>query len=324
MLGRLKKYGMVKIVSITAVVAATLFWAFAVFGGLTGAEVVKLNPASVSIDSSGAWVEDSAAWLLFDRDTASVYTPATTTSRLMVNLPAATDIASIKVYGSASYSVTVYDGSSGSWIVVPGLQAIALRTQAAAWNAFKPSSSVRTNKLMLEITASGGNAGGIKEIEIWGSESGDPGLSLKGVKTATDVKTILAASLRPAHIMELAASPQTIDVPADGNSYAVIFTLGPDPRLVKRAYLLYDSYNADYPVSPEKRINGLSWSGGFVPTSSDAPAWTSQVEEISPSWLVKGANTIEFRNQITGRDPSSYFIRDCKVIVEFENGCNVI
>ena len=75
MQGVLKSIRREKIFLLATVAGAALFSAFAVFGGLTGSDVVKLNPTSLSIDSSGAWVEDSAAWSLSDRDTSTAYAP---------------------------------------------------------------------------------------------------------------------------------------------------------------------------------------------------------------------------------------------------------
>ena len=308
MQGILKNSSVVKISLLTAaVVAAALIGAYAVFGGLTSSEIVKLNPTSLSVASGSAWVEDGAAWSLSDRDTSTVYAPSATVTNVLVTLPAETDLSFIKIYGSASFTLKVYEDSTGAWKLISGLDAISLKSQSEAWNTFKPSGTARVSRVMIEITKASGSQTGIKEIEIWGADSGDPRLTLDAVKTASEARTILAATVRPAHIMELAGTPSTIDVPADGSLYSETFSLSAAPRLVKRAYLLYDSYNADYPVSPEKRINNLSWTGGFVPSSSAVPQWVSHLEEISPSWLVKGVNKIEFRNQVTGRDPSSYF-----------------
>ena len=58
-----------------AIITATVFGTFAVFGGLSGTDTVKLNPAGVSVDSSGAWVE-TARPALSDRDTTAAYAPA--------------------------------------------------------------------------------------------------------------------------------------------------------------------------------------------------------------------------------------------------------
>jgi len=306
------------------VFSAALWAAFTASGALTAPNVVKLNPVGLGVEASGVWTDDAAAWSLFDRDTGTAYAPSTSPGRVMVTLPAATDISAVKVYGSASCNLAIYDGSSGAWVVVPGLDSIALKSQANVWDVFAPASELHTNKLMFEFTAAGGPAGGVKEIEIWGDDPGDPSLTLKGVKTATDAQAVLAVSPRPAHIVELDGAPQTIDVPADGSPYSVTFTSSFDPKLIKRAYILYDSFNAAYPVSPEKRINGLSWTGGFIPASSANPEWISQIEEINPSWLVKGGNTIDFRNRTTRADPSSYFIRNLKVVLELDNGWNLV
>ncbi len=318
----LNKCGMVRILLIASAATAIL-GSYAVFGGSGGQNIVKLNPSIVRVESSGAWVEDSSAWTLFDLDTNTAYAPMAP-ARVMVTLPGARNIGLIKIYGSASYNLAVYDGSSGSWVAVPGLDNITPKSQTTAWNTLTATSALNTDKLMLEFTAAGGNAGGIKEIEIWGTDPGDPTLTLKNVKTASDFQKILSSSPMPYHMMQLGAMPQTIDVPADGNSYTVSFTLNSDPRLIKRAFLYYASYNADYPISPERRINGLSWMGGFVPTTSDNPAWKAHAEEISPSWLVNGINTIEFINQVTDRDHSSYSIRDLKLVAELDSGWNVL
>ncbi|MEK6699757.1 MAG: SpvB/TcaC N-terminal domain-containing protein, partial [Nitrospirota bacterium] len=318
-----KKLGALKLLSITAVVGAVLLGTFAVFGGLTSSDAVKLNPMGLSIDSSGAWVEDSAAWSLMDRDTSTVYAPTANVTDILVTLPKETDLSALKVYGSASFDIKVYEDTTGAWKLIPGLDVVSLKSQSEAWNTFKPSGTARVSRVMIELTKASGPQTGIKEIEIWGSESGDPTLSLDGLQSAADVQAVLAATPRPAHLMELAAPSGTIDVPADGNGRSLTFTLQTDPRLVRRAYLLYDAYNADYLITPEKRINGLSWTGGFS-TQSAAPQWVSHFEEISPAWLVKGENKIEFRNLMQRSDPASYFVRDLKVIVELENGWNAV
>src|SRR5574341_1501326 len=317
----MKKVG-VKILSAAIVAGAAVFAAFAVSGSLTSPEVVKLNPASLSEESSGAWVEDASAWSVLDRDTATAYAPAAFT-RLLVTLPADTDIKTLKIYGAAAFDLKVYEGTSGSWKLIPGLDNISLKAQAVSWNTFTPTASLRVKSLMLELTPDGGSAGSVKEIEIWGTDPGDPHVTLNGIKTVSEAQAVLAASPRPAHIMELSASPAQIDVPADGNTYTVSFTVTTDPKLVKRAYLLYDTYNAEYLINPEKSLNNGSWTGGFTVTS-ETPRWVTHLEEINPSWLIKGENTVGFRNLVQGRDPSSYFVRNLKVMAELENGWNSI
>ena len=97
-----KKPRALKLLSIMAIITATVFGTFAVFGGLSGTDTVKLNPAGVSVDSSGAWVEDSTAWALSDRDTTAAYAPAAAVTNVLVTLPAETELKALKVYGSAS------------------------------------------------------------------------------------------------------------------------------------------------------------------------------------------------------------------------------
>ena len=318
-----KKPRALKLLSIMAIITATVFGTFAVFGGLSGTDTVKLNPAGVSVDSSGAWVEDSTAWALSDRDTTAAYAPAAAVTNVLVTLPAETELKALKVYGSASFDLRVFEDTSGSWTLVPGMSGISLKSQPEAWNTFNATGSVRVRRVRLEITKSGNPLAGIKEIELWGAETGDPSLSLDAMNTAAEARGVLAVTQRPAHIWKITASPATLDVPADGALYGLTFNLQTDPRLVRRAYLLYDAYNADYVITPEKRINGLSWIGGFS-TQSAAPQWMSHFEEISPAWLVKGQNSIEFRNQMQRSDPASYFVRDLKVLVELENGWNAV
>lgn len=270
-----------KLLTATAVAAVIVFATIAVRAALTDPPIVKLNPESVLIESSGAWVEDQSVWPLFDRDTGTSFSSA---ARVLVTLSAQAEIRLLKIHGPAAFDLKVYEDSSGAWKPVPGLDAIGLRSQPAAWNSFSPASPLTARKLMLEFAAAGGTAGGVKEIEIWGTEAGDPFLTLKGIKTAADAGTILAASPRPAHIVDVAASPDTIEIPAGDAFYASIFTVNIQPVLIKRAYLLYESYNAAYLVNPEKNLNGGSWTGGFT-LASDNPQWTSQLEEINPAWL---------------------------------------
>ncbi len=306
---------------IVMLLTAALFGSF-VFGGLPSPHVVKLNPVGLSIDAGGTWIDDDAVWSLFDRDTSSAYAPSAAVTTVLVTLPSEADIAAVKVYGTASYAVRILTEENGAWIPVSGLSNVSLQAQSGVWNTFQPTNSFRARRIQLEFSHLGTVADGIKEIEVWGADGGDPTLTIDDKKVG-DIAKALAVAPRPLHIIEVVATPDMADIPADGSIIGLTFGLPLEPKLARRAYLLYESYNADYLVTPERRINGLSWAGG-VAAVSDTPHWTSFAEEINPAWLVKGENRIEFRNLMERGDPGSYFVRDLKIVIECENGWNAV
>jgi RHS repeat-associated protein len=322
-------FGRVKTGKLTAAALAALIAVIAVT--VTGSSfppvTVKLTPAMVEIDTTSlppkvAQSEMQAVWRLFDRDTETAYMP-TETSQITVSLPGSRIVSGIRVYGASSYKLNLYRDVNGTWEPVSSLTGLNLTSLDPSWNSFTVSKPFTTSQLLFELVPQGNVTAGLGEIEILGPEtiSGDKSasyLTLEGVSTPKDMLGILAKS--PSHIKEYSASPSELSVPG-GATPSVSIGLTQAPALFKRAYILYDGYRLVRSVSIQRRINGLSWSGGFdLPQSDDAlPSWSSYLEEINPAWLVQGDNKIEFR---TTGSPAT--IRGLKLIVETDSGWNIV
>src|SRR5574341_1914742 len=318
------RHGKIRVIMAVAVAAMLSIIAVVVRGMSPAPVIVKLTPVMVSVDTSTlapklAEAEMEAVRRLFDRDTDAAFMPMDT-ARVTVRLSDVRTVNGIRVYGASSYKLNVYDENGKP---VPSLSGIALTALESTWSSFTPTETLSTSSLLLEFIPQGNVTAGVREVEIWGTEaaSGDKSaahLTLEGVRTPQDMLDILAKS--PSHIFEYSAAPSEISV-AEGSAPSVSIGLLQDPMLFKRAYILYDGYNLVRSASIQRRINGLSWSGGFVITQSQdaSPSWSSYLEEINPAWLAQGENRIEFRT--TGGTAA---IRGLRLIVDTDSGLNMI
>ena len=316
-----------QVIAAVAVAVLLSLVAVAVKGMSPMPVTVKLTPSMVSVDTSSlspkiAQVEMRAVWRMFDRDTETAYAPSQT-ARVTVSLPEPRTISSIRIYGAASYLLNVYSDNNGTWEPVLSLSAKDLSTLGSSWNTLTASEPFTTGSLQLEFIPQGNITAGIREIELWSPESSTgqesySQISLDNIRTPQQALDILAKA--PSHILTFSAAPSEIAV-NEGATPTVSIGIIQDPALFKRAYILYDGYNLVRSVSIQRRINGLSWSGGFViPQPQDvSPNWSSYIEEINPAWLVQGENRIEFRAA-----SGSVSIRGLQLIVETESGWNSV
>jgi RHS repeat-associated protein len=319
------KYRLISAVSLAVILSAI---SLVVFGTSSATVSVKLTPVMVSSDTStlppdAAKAEMAAVWRLFDRDTDTVYTP-TQTARITVSMPGLTSISRIRFYGASSYTLNVYLDNNGTWVPLPSLSGLSLAgLNASSWNTFATPDSFAATYLLLEFIPQGNITAGIREIELWGPEASTiqesaKRVTLDGLRTAQDALSVLSAT--PSHILEFSASPSEVPL-SDAYPTSLSISLTQNPVLFKRAYIMYDGYNLVRPVSVFRRINNLSWSGGFVISSPDGtvPSWASYIEEINPSWLMQGVNTFDFRS------PSgTAIIRNLQLIVEMDSGWNSV
>ena len=206
---------------------------------------------------------------------------------------------------------------------VSSLTGVDLTALGAAWNTLAVSDSFSTSQLLFEFVPQGNVSTGLREIEIWGPDTSSADksgsyLTLDNVRTPQDMLDILAKS--PSHIMEFSAAPSELSV-TEGAAPSVSIGLTQSPVLFKRAYILYDGYNLVRAVSIQRRINGLSWSGGFaIPQAEGAsPSWSSYLEEINPAWLIQGENKIEFRTA-----SGAATIRGLRLVIETDSGWNLV
>jgi len=164
----------------------------------------------------------------------------------------------------------------------------------------------------------------IYELEIWCDEAIEDGDTAVYAAPGS-VKTVEAVTGsddgRYPHIIIRRAATEVSFSNNINNPAAITIDLPLDPALVRRAYLVYNGKNVVRPISVERRINGLSWRGGFTIDfrDEDKDRWIEQVEEISPAWLQKGDNVIQFRS---GRDGIS--IKDCRLVLAARSGWNSV
>ncbi len=321
------RHGKSRILAVAAVAVMSAVISVTVLGSSPSPVTVKLTPSLVSVDTSAlapklAQAEMDAVWHLFDRDTDAAYIPMET-ARVTVNLPQSSALSQVRVYGASSYQLNLYRDNNGAWEPVPSLTGVDLTVLGAAWNRLNITEPFSTSQLLFEFVPQGNVTAGLREVEIWGPEaaSGDKSweyVTLEGIRTPQDMVNILA---RPAsHILEFSAAPSELSVPEGGTS-AVAIGLIQNPALFKRAYILYDGYNLVSSVSIQRRINSLSWTGGFAISqpADTVPSWSSYLEEINPAWLVQGENRIEFRTA-----SGTATIRGLRLIVETDSGWNLV
>jgi RHS repeat-associated protein len=316
-----------RIVSIT-LAALLLLITVVVSGILPSREELKITPAAVSVETNppaGAPDESGteAAWRLFDRDTTTSYAPSEAV-RVIVDLQAVSDISRIRFYGASACLLNVYIDVSGTWEAEPSLTGVSLDKLGQSWNTLEAADHFSAQRLLFELMPLKGTMmGELKELEIWGLDSGEVGdgtasSTLEGLDALETAQSLLA--METPHIMEYPASTSELSVPenvdAQDPPHVELF-LEQDPSVFKRAYLKYEGYNVLRPVSVERRINGLSWSDGFFiyPPYGETLDWKTHLEEINPQWLVRGENRLDFR-AING----TAHIRNLSLIVETDNG----
>jgi len=267
--------------------------------------------------------DPSTIWTLFDSNTQSTYT-ALETHRFTIPFGRTINLKRMKLFGNTSYALNVYTGSSDSLQLVQEL-CVNKNVLKDTWNSFQVKDSLKTDSITLEIIPDG--ATGVREIEIWSEETannndGNLNSNLDGMKTYADLETSIKNY--GANIIQKSSTPNEISLSGSAEEKAtgqLHATIDVNPVVIKRAYLSYEAKNFITPVSIERRINYLSWMGGYdVPKKEGASTsadWMGLIEEINPAWLVSGGNIIEFR---TNRADIS--IRNLKLVLVKDNGWN--
>ncbi|NIQ96706.1 MAG: hypothetical protein GWN87_22840, partial [Desulfuromonadales bacterium] len=258
---------------------------------------------------------------LFDGNIETAYLPAETV-RVEVNLGRLEDISRIRTYGSSTFTLNVFHNADWGWEPVPSLSGLDLKGKKGAWSDFAVDSPFSTDKLLLELIPSdaGKQPAGIGELEIWGLSAQDE-LSLANLSNlhgSQGLDELLEKS--PSHAFEVAALPASLSL-ASGESGSLSFSVDRNPDLIRHAYLSYRAERLVGHVGLERRINDLSWQGGyeFPATLREQAMGQSFVEEINPTWLYKGLNTLDLRS-VNG----SVEIREARLVIEADNGWNAV
>lgn len=285
---------------------------------------LRLSPQSFSLSPDSSLPQDvqlleqRSSLLGFDRDTSTEYT-AFGNSQITLQLHQETEVSHIKVYGAAPYEISVQAWVSGSWHNVEGLQSLDLSSLTTLWHSFNVTSSVSTDQLKISFSSStGGSASGLKELEIWGSGE------IKTINTGANLLAALESDFPPMQARVYSATQAEgiignitgLIEKLDDNTFIV--DLQEDMGSVKRAWLTYESHGAGHWVSTIRNINQQGSMGGRYRFASSA--WSVQVEQINPAWLLKGNNSIEFSVPAD----NSYRVRNLKLLLELDNGSNLV
>ena len=297
---------------------------YAVNAAFTRTDSIRLSPVQVTVTPETGLPADvkdlevQSLGLGFDRDTSTEYV-AYGQSQLEVTLDKVSEIHTLKVFGAAPYDISVKALVNGQWQDVDGLIDLDLSSLTPFWHSFSVTSSVTTNQLQISIKSStGGSATGLKELEIWGQSERvtvNTGANLLDT-IQTDNAAPQARFYSASQSEAIIGNVENLDDQTSDNSFTV--QLDRDPRTIKRAWLSYESHAAGHWVSVVRDVNGLGDLGGSYRFASSA--WSGQLEQINPHWLVQGSNTISFKVI----DDNSYRIRNLGLLIETDDGSNYI
>jgi hypothetical protein len=280
---------------------------------------VPLRPARV------AWVGPQGTdaqhpgdpWALFDgRATTGLQAAASEPLRMQVELERATPLAAVTVLGPAEGKLTVFAQDGNDLRPLPSLSEVVVLAKAGEWKHFSAGNTGPVESLVLQWTASAG--AGPTEIGLWGL-----GLPERNA-TDTELADRILSDAAPGSL-STAASPQEGRIagvelgagapPGAGRSATFQATLTADPRALARAFLVYELTGLGHFIEPVRQINDLSARGGTLSRAarSGAPSEGGlQVEEIAPSWLRQGDNTIRFL-PLPGGGPD-YGVRNVRIV----------
>lgn len=304
--------------------------------------LIKVHPDTISLISETSTKEETQTtevatsneiidnpaiiWSLFDANTVSAYI-ATASHRFNINFGKTITLNRIKIFGSTTYTMNVYNGPADDMIKIPSLCVEKSVLKEASWNIFNVEEPVKTNSIILEIIPDGDI--GISELEFWNEEQvnvGDESLNnnLENIITSESLKTAIEKST--GCVVEKTAFPNEISISGTKEEKAIAqmhVSLTNNPIVYKRAFIKYKGKNIITPVSIERRINNLSWNGGYdIPTkegTTPSKDWIEHFEEINPAWLVSGDNIIEFRT-----NKADISIQKLTLVMVRDNGWNQV
>jgi RHS repeat-associated protein len=270
--------------------------------------VGHLAPAAVE------WVRPEgirSAAVLFDGDrTTSLRTGAEAVIR--VTLPGARTVDGLGTFGGAdgvlSVSSIAQAGTSAVETPIAGLQDLDIGGLPLRWNRFWADRPVEARVLALHWRPRS-PAAELRELELFGL-----------VPELRDRPAALADRLLagvPADALETWADPEDgLGVSRDdlGGEVAATFRLRleTDPRLVERAFLVYELHGLPHWTATRRQINGFSTQGGFG-AELGAGSGGLQIEEISPEWLFQGDNEVHF-TAADDPDPVGYRVARVRVV----------
>ena len=297
---------------------------YAVNAAFTRTDNIRLSPVQVTVTPDSGLpadvkdLEKQTSALAFDRDTSTEYV-AYGQSLIELSFDKAHEIHTLKVFGAAPYDISVKALLNGQWQDVDGLYDLDLSSLTPFWHSYQVTDPVTTDQLQISFKSStGGQASGLKELEIWGQE--ERVTVNTGINLLDSIENNNAAPqarlYKAAQTEAIIGNVEGLDDQSSDNSFSI--SLDRDPRSIKRAWLSYESHAAGHWVSVIRDVNGLGDLGGSYRFASTA--WSGQLEQINPHWLVQGSNTVTFKVI----EDNSYRIRNLGLLLELDDGSNYI
>lgn len=311
----------------------------------SGAEALpaplKLNPTALEVGAapSGAlsmfqgarWsAAPPEAWALFDRDTATGFTPKLDGEGVLilrVSLDGPSAITHIKVFGPSPYVLDVLaDGDA-----VGPLESIDLSRLKPGWNvlpvskAAEPETIAAALELHFKAKAPPGAAAAppITDLELWSVRQG----SLPRVSTDS-LRDLLEApdGTLPAHVTAWTATPAMATLEADEETIqapcaAFTFTMSRPPALYRSAWLAFHGKGLFRAFAVTRALNNAPKKPGHW-LASDEPGPELFVEPVDPEQLRFGENRYEvcLPSDAVGKVD----ISDVRFFGELEHGTNAV
>ncbi|MDU9049340.1 MAG: SpvB/TcaC N-terminal domain-containing protein [Candidatus Electrothrix sp. Rat3] len=276
----------------------------------------KFYPIPISPSSGN---EESVAGL-FDRNIETAYTPADS-ALLDFRFEAPQAISEIRLYGPASYVLTVQRQINGQWGNIDSCTDLDLSIQGEQWYSYPLGTSEKADALRLQLVPiDTGPAQGIREIEFWSPGQHEP------VRSGVELHSLLDYGVALAQGRQYQAEPALGVVGPEQGTYTDAaqdntfrFDLAYRPEQIKRAYLSYELSGLTHWTGAIRTINEQVAMGGSVIERSQGSG--VQVEEIAPAWLRQGTNSIRF---VPVDVDSAYTVSKVQVLIELDDGANFV
>jgi hypothetical protein len=269
---------------------------------ISAGPVERIRPVRcLSVDSHS---EASQLTTLFD-ERAGVGLITDGPTRFKVVLPQKALIQSVGVYNDADGALAVISDQKDSPETV-----VDLHRNSPRWNRFAIAKPIQTTALTLEWRPSHPGAM-LREIELWGIVAGASDRAREVPRLPDDLFRGLPAGAHELTGMgsSLPISVATVFGGGEGGRFTV--TLNQEPASYERVFLIYELSGLAHFTAAMRAINGRRTVGGRNAVLGSAGGL--QVEEISPTWLAKGANNIQFL-PIDESDPAGYRVDKLRIV----------
>jgi RHS repeat-associated protein len=261
----------------------------------------RVRPARLTV-LEGAGVDTAQLWSLFDGRSTGLDSELSRV-RFRADLETPTAIDAVGVFGAAEGRLAVVATTDkGDLDLLP---ATDLSKGAARWNRRDVAAGARAHALTFEWQPARAGAP-LRELEIWGRAPSD-------AKAAPSPLPDALFTGLPAGARELLGPEPERTIAPSTAAAAATFTVdaGRDPGAFERAFLVYELAGQPHFTAAMRSINGHRPEGRFG-VSSGAKGGL-QVEEIAPSWLRPGVNTVRFL-PANDHDPASYRVSHLRVV----------